>query len=106
MDLQIRGPRGHYSQIDHIIINKKWKNSVVNSEAYSTFSSVGSDHRVVVAEIKLSLRRPQIAARKVKHDWNCLRAGTHGEISFDSVDSRSSSVYVNMNYSHEHTLNS
>ena len=21
----------------------------------------------------LSLRRPQIAARKVKHDWNCLR---------------------------------
>ena len=68
-----RGPRGHHSQIDHIIINKKWKNSVVNSEAYSTFSSVGSDHRVVVAEIKLSLRRPQIAARKVKYDWNCLR---------------------------------
>ena len=35
-----------------------------------------------------------------------LRAGTHGEISFDSVDSRSSSVYVNVNYSHEHTVNS
>ena len=35
-----------------------------------------------------------------------LRAGTHGEISFDSVDSRSSSVHVNVNYSHEHTVNS
>ena len=35
-----------------------------------------------------------------------LRAGTHGEISFDSVNSRSSSVYVNVNYSHEHTVNS
>ena len=35
-----------------------------------------------------------------------VRAGTHGEISFDSVDSRSSSVYVNVNYSHEHTVNS
>ena len=35
-----------------------------------------------------------------------FRAGTHGEISFDSVDSRSSSVYVNVNYSHEHTVNS
>ena len=35
-----------------------------------------------------------------------LRAGTHGEVSFESVDSRSSSVYVNVNYSHEHTVNS
>ena len=35
-----------------------------------------------------------------------FRAGTHGEISFESVDSRSSSVYVNVNYSHEHTVNS
>ena len=35
-----------------------------------------------------------------------VRAGTHGEISFDSFDSRSSSVYVNVNYSHEHTVNS
>ena len=68
-----RGPNGYTSQIDHIIINKKWKNSVVNSEVYSTFSSVGSDHRVVVADIKLSLRKPKMAPRKVKHDWNCLR---------------------------------
>ena len=71
-----RGPNGYNAQIDHIIINTKWKNSVVNMEAYSTFSSVESDHRVVVADIKISLRRPKIAPRKVKYDWNCLMIGT------------------------------
>ena len=73
-----RGPNanGYNAQIYHVIINKKWKNSVVNMEAYSTFSSVESDHRVVVADIKISLRRPKIAPRKVKYDWNCLRFDT------------------------------
>ena len=35
-----------------------------------------------------------------------IRAGTHGELSELSFDSRSSSVYVNVNYSQEHTVNS
>ena len=47
---------------------RKWRNSVQNAEAYNTFSTVGSDHRVVCAKIKLSLRISK-AAKKIKYDW-------------------------------------
>ena len=47
---------GNKSQIDYILINRKWKNSVINAEAYNTFANTGSDHRIVTARIKLSLR--------------------------------------------------
>ena len=40
---------GKKSQVDYILVNRKWKNSVKNSEAYSSFSSLGSDHRIVAA---------------------------------------------------------
>ena len=43
------------AQIDYIFINKKWKNSVMNCEAYSSFKGVSSDHRIVTAKIQLSL---------------------------------------------------
>ena len=49
-------PSGSRSQIDYILIRNKWKNSVRNAQAYSSFSAVGSDHRVVSIHIYLSLR--------------------------------------------------
>ena len=45
------------AQIDYIFINKKWKNSAMNCEAYSSFKGVSSDHRIVTAKIRLSLRK-------------------------------------------------
>lgn len=33
------------SQIDFILVKTKWRNSVMNTEAYDFFSSLGSDHR-------------------------------------------------------------
>ena len=45
------------AQIDYIFINKKWNNSVLNCEAYSSFEGVSSDHRIVMAKIWLSLWR-------------------------------------------------
>ena len=39
------------AQIDYVFINKKWKNSAMNSEAYSSFKGVSSDHRIVTAKI-------------------------------------------------------
>ena len=66
-------PAGARSQIDYILINNKWKNSVLNCEAYSTFCTVGSDHRIVTAKIRLSLRQSKISSkRKVKYNWNKL----------------------------------
>ena len=45
------------AQIDYVLINKKWKNSAMNCEAYSSFEGVSSDHRIVRAKIRLSLRK-------------------------------------------------
>ena len=47
---------GRKAQLDYILINRKWKNSCTNCEAYNSFSSVISDHRIVSGHIRLSLR--------------------------------------------------
>ena len=62
---------GVKSQVDFIMINKKWRNTVKNCKTYSTFSSIGSDHRVVTAKLKLSLHTTKAPRREV-HDWNIL----------------------------------
>ena len=49
-------PSGDRAQLDYVIFRKKWRNSVKDSRAYSSFSSVGSDHRIVSSTVKLSLR--------------------------------------------------
>ena len=43
------------AQIEYDVINKKWKNSAVNCEAYSSFEGVSTDHQIVTAKIRLSL---------------------------------------------------
>ena len=37
------------AQMDYVFIKKKWKNSVMNCEAYSSFEGMSSDHRIVMA---------------------------------------------------------
>ena len=64
---------GAKSQIDYILVNKKWKNSVHNTEAYNSFSSMGSDHRLVTARFKLSLRKHKTAAKQNKYNWSALK---------------------------------
>ena len=62
---------GTKSQIDYILINRKWKNSVKN--VYISFASISSDHRIVTAKIKLSLRKTKARVRKNIYDWSVLR---------------------------------
>ena len=64
---------GRKTQVDYITINKKWKNSVHNCQSYNSFSSLGSDHRVVTAKIKLSFRKRQTKPCGDNHDWSVLR---------------------------------
>ena len=45
------------AQIDYVFINKKWENSAMNCEAYSSFEGVSSNHWIVTAKIRLSLRK-------------------------------------------------
>ena len=49
-------PNGSRAQLDFIMVRKKWQNSIKDCRAYSSFSSVGSDHRIVSASVKLSFR--------------------------------------------------
>ena len=54
-------------QIDYILINKKWKNSEMNCEGYSSFEGVSFDHRIVTAKIRLSLRKNAKRTATTKH---------------------------------------
>ena len=60
---------GLKSQIDYILINKKWRKSVKNVEAYSSFSSMGSDHRILTTNVKLSLRTSKTPPKSKPFDW-------------------------------------
>ena len=42
-------PNNTKAQIDYVLINKKWKNSAMNCEAYSSFEGVSTDHRILTA---------------------------------------------------------
>ena len=60
------------TQVDYII-NKKWNNSTLNCEAYSSPEGVSSDHRIITTNIRLSLRRNAgRATTTVPYDWSLL----------------------------------
>ena len=59
---------GMLRQLDYILIRRKWRTSVLNAEPYSTFDSVGSDHRVVSMRVRPSRRGPK-PSPKIHHDW-------------------------------------
>ena len=61
------------AQIDYVLINKKWENSALNCEAYSSFEGVSTDHRIVTPKIRLSLRKNAKQTATTKHyDWALL----------------------------------
>ncbi|XP_029317080.1 craniofacial development protein 2-like [Cottoperca gobio] len=59
---------GMQRQLDYILVRRRWRNSILNAEPYSTFNSVGSDHRVVSMRVRLSLRVPK-PSLKTWYDW-------------------------------------
>ena len=60
-------------QIDYILIRRKWKNSLKNTEVYNTFQSLGSDHRVVVSKVKVSFRKSRRPPKRVHYDYSALK---------------------------------
>ena len=55
------------AQIDYVFINKKWKNSAMNSEAYSFIEGMSSDHQIVTTKMRLSLRKNATRTATTKH---------------------------------------
>lgn len=56
-------PNGEKAQFDDIMVKKKWQ---------STFSTIGSYHRIVTAEMKFKLRAPKKSKIQTKFNWNSL----------------------------------
>ena len=52
--------------LDYILINKKWNNSELIWEAYSSFEGVSSDHRIVTAKMQ-SLRKNAVRTTTTVH---------------------------------------
>ena len=78
-------PNGDRSQLDYLIFRKKWRNSIKDSRSYSTFSSVGSDHRVVSANLKLSLRVSKKAASHPMKRIDWKEVSSNSQTSKDFV---------------------
>ena len=58
-------------QLDYVLVRRKWRSSVLNAEPYSSFHTVGSDHRVVTVRLRLSLRAPKATPRS-RPDWEAF----------------------------------
>ena len=46
------------NQIDHVLINKKFRKSVIDTRVYRS-ADIGSDHHLVCTKVKLRLRKQQ-----------------------------------------------
>ena len=66
-------PNGDRAQLDYMIINKKWINSVQNCEAYHSLEGISTDHRIVSLKIKFSLRANKKKSNtKIAYNWEHL----------------------------------
>ena len=96
------------TQLDYVLVRKKWRNSVKNTEPYNFFSSLGSDHRVVVSDIKLSLRKAKTPPRRVIYDWDAFKCNDELQSKyaievrnrFNILQSEDSSSDLTSQYSH------
>ena len=66
-------PTGSQHQLDHILINSKWSNSLRNCRAYNTME-LDSDHRIVSILLLCSLRTNKGKPfSRPKFDWSKLQ---------------------------------
>ena len=71
---------------------KRWRNSIINCQAYSSSNPIGSDHRIVVATIQLSLRKSRPKSRK-KLYWHAVTVDRDLSSLLDNeIDSKFSAI--------------
>ncbi|XP_068708170.1 uncharacterized protein [Montipora foliosa] len=63
------------NQIDHVMINQKWRRSLLYVKAVRG-SDVGSDHHLVLAKLRLKLRRTSKKGSSLLYDSQRLRCET------------------------------
>ena len=79
---------GQKSQVDFILINQKWRNSVKDCAAFNNFGSIGSDHRIVTAKVKVSLRTCKAPPRSPNYNWSVLKDDNISNLYTISVHNR------------------
>ena len=66
-------PAGSTHQLDHILINSKWTNSLRNCRAYNSVE-LDSDHRIVSIKLVCSLRTTKgKPCKRPKFNWKTLQ---------------------------------
>ena len=65
--------------LDYLLFRKKWRNSVKDAEVSEAFSSLGSDHRLLLAKVKMTFRKRKTPPGKPNLDFAALR--TDSELS-------------------------
>lgn len=70
------------SQIDYVLVRKKWRNSVKDTVVSNSFHSLGADHRVVISAVKLSLRKCKKAPRVPRYDFDPLKQSTELQVRY------------------------
>ena len=72
-------PAGSTHQLDHILINSKWTNSLRNCRAYNSVE-LDSDHRIVSIKLVCSLRTTKgKPCKRPKFNWKKLQDATTRE---------------------------
>ena len=66
-----RHPSGYLSQIDFILYRKRWRNSIHDCQAHTSSVTIGGDHNIVTANIKLSLRSRRKPVKRFLY-WRAL----------------------------------
>ena len=93
------------------MINRKWKNSSKNCRAYGSFEIIASDHRIVSARLKLSLRSNKKKTIKTTiYEWTTLK---NPDIQkkficevlkkFENLNDETSNISTNTFYDHFET---
>ena len=84
------------------------ENIALNCETYNTFSTVESDHRIVAAKLRLSLRQNKSSSnKKVRYDWSKLLTDNNikelytVEVSnrfqaLQDLEENSNTIYINI----------
>ena len=67
-----RSQKGGLAQIDYCLYRKRWQNSIINCQAYSSSNPFGSDHRVVSTTIQMSFRTSK-PNRSKRLNWQAIR---------------------------------
>ena len=81
-------PTGSEAQIDHILINQKWENSIKNCRSYNTVN-VNSDHKIVSVKVKLSLKTfKKVNKPKIFPDYEQLRKSKLQRQNFENKNNK------------------